>query len=369
MTIRPIALLPLVLAACSGGPPVQTTPSSGCAPLWADSAAAALVEGLVAATESGLPVWDDYDLSDATYVVYAGESAAGGACVGVWEAGRSIAYGEVPDAPRLPTLIYGFYLPPGARGAVSARGARPRLPTRGAQPRSLASWLKSAGVGRATIVPVTVEDFPMELPTLFKVQVALHEGFHAQVQSPHWAGRSKGWPVWDRQPDRDGLQACYAGTDAAASAVEEERETLARTVDALLDGAAPTVCRLGADFLAQRAARYRMLRGVQVARYDSTPGTCQEAEAIMELEEGTADYASWAQLYTLGQASREQLMRRYRAVQDDMFYLTGAMQLHAVALMDPDGMRRVARRIAASKSPDDGSITAVFEDALDAYCR
>jgi hypothetical protein len=358
---RSIGFSCLALAACSGGPPVQTTPSAGCAPLWADSATAALVDGLVQATESGLPVWGDYDLSDATYVVYAGESAGGRACVGVWEAGRTVAYGEVPDAPRLPTLIYGFYLPPGARGAV---------PTRGAQPESLAKWLKSAGVGRATIVPVTVEDFPMELPTLFKVQVALHEGFHAHVQSPHWAGSSGGtWPVWDRQPDRDGLQACYAGRSAAAAALEDEREALARMVDALLDGVAPTACRRGADFLDRRAARYRMLRGVRVARHDSTPGTCREAESIMELEEGTADYASWAQLHALGLASREQLMRRYRAIQDDVFYLTGAMQLHAVALMDPDGMRRVARRIGASDSPEEGSITAVFEDALDSYCR
>ena len=89
----------------------------------------------------------------------------------------------------------------------------------------------------------------------------------------------------------------------------------------------------------------------------------------MELEEGTADYASWTVLYELGRASRARLMSRYRARQNDVFYLTGAMQLHAVALMDPDGMADVARRIGASGSPEEGSIAAMFERTLGAYCR
>lgn len=356
---RPGAVL-LILAACAGAPPVPAIPSTTCAPVWADSATAELVEELVRVTGTGRPVWGDYDLGDGWFVVYAGESAPGGACLGAVKGGRVVAYGELADAPRLPTPLYGFYLPAGTDGAV---------PTRNEQPASVTSWLESVDVGRATIVPVAIEDFPMELSTLAKLQVALHEGFHVQVQSPHWSGSAKGWPRWDRQPDRAGLQACYGGTEVVASSVAQEREALARTVEALLDDDGATACRAGADFLAQRAARYDMLRDVRVARHDSTPGTCREAEAIMELEEGTADYASWTVLYELGRTSRDRLMGRYRAVQDDVFYLTGAMQLHALALIEPDGMEEVARRIGASRSPETGSITALFADALDGYCR
>jgi hypothetical protein len=111
-----------------------------------------------------------------------------------------------------------------------------------------------------------------------------------------------------------------------------------------------------------------MLADVRVARADGTPGTCAEAEAIMELEEGIADWASWTVLYDLGLASRESLIRRYRAIQDDAFYLTGAMQLHAVQLMQPDSIADVMVRIAASSGPDIGSPTALLTRALASFC-
>ena len=282
-----------------------------------------------------------------------------------------MAYGQVPEPPRLSTPLYGFYLPRDDRGAV---------PSRGTQPAAVASWLESVGANRATIVPAAIDDFPMELSSLAKLQVALHEGFHVQVQSPHWAGRDPaggsrgrassgpGWPAWDRQPDRTGLPRCYRSTKEVAAAAEAERAALTGMVESLLDGVPTAACRAGAEFLDRRQARYRLMTDVAVARADSTPGTCREAEAVMELEEGTADYASWTQLFELGLVSRAGLMRRYRAVQNDVFYLTGAMQLHAIALMRPEGMADVARRIGRSGSPEEGSITTVFTAVLDTYC-
>ncbi len=275
----------LVLAACAGPPPVATAPSPGCAPLWADSPAVALVEGLEAATGSREPVWGAYGLDDGWYVVVAGESAGGGSCLGAWHGGRAVAYGEVAEPPRLSTPLYGFYVPEAVEGPV---------PSRGEQPAAVASWLKRAGAGRAAIVPVTIRDFPMELSALTKLQVALHEGFHVQVQWLHWAGRDRSgglrgqsggrsWPVWDRQPDRTGLQACYRGADSVADSVAAEREALAGAVEALLDDDATAACRAGRAFLDRRTARYEALADVAVLRADSTPGTCPEAEAIMEL--------------------------------------------------------------------------------------
>ncbi|MFW5947408.1 MAG: hypothetical protein ACOCUW_02845 [Gemmatimonadota bacterium] len=346
-------------ASCHGPPPVPPVPSAGCAPLWADSNAAALVDALATATANRDPVWGDYDLGDAWYVVDAGRSSAGGACLGAWTAGRTVAYAELPVGPALGTPLYGFYVPDGTRGRVPSSE----------QPAAVRAWLEDMGVERATIVPTVIEGFPMELSTLTRLQMALHEAFHVEVQfrrpPRRWIRR---WPSWDRQPDRAGLQACYREPKAVASSLEEERDALVRTVEALLDGSPTTACRAGEVFLARREARYGMLEEVRVARHDSTPGTCREAEAIMELEEGTADYASWTALYRAGLVSRERLMQRYRAIQDDVFYLTGAMQLHATALMRPDGMEAVARRIARSESPDEGSITAIFADALETYC-
>jgi len=66
----------------------------------------------------------------------------------------------------------------------------------------------------------------------------------------------------------------------------------------------------------------------------------------------------------LGIASRESLLRRYRAIQNAAFCMTGAMELHAVRLLRPDSVRVLARRIAESEGPDVGGPTALFAGAL-----
>lgn len=71
----------------------------------------------------------------------------------------------------------------------------------------------------------------------------------------------------------------------------------------------------------------------------------------MELQEGTADYASWTLLYDLGQTSRERLIQKYQAVRNDVFYLTGAMQLHAVHSCIPAAWRRSRTRSSSRQLP------------------
>lgn len=336
-----------------------------CAALWADSAATAFVDELAAVTASEAPVWPGYDLGDGAYVLHAGDAESGAACLGVWQGGRAIAYNALPDAPELSTPLYGYHLPQST--ATEETGAVVPAP-RGRQPESIRTWLHEVGVERATILPVTVEDFPIALPALVKTQVAIHEGFHVEVQSPHWAGGSDHWPTWDRQPARQDIRACYTAGEAVSGAFADEREHLVRTVEVLLDGDATAACEAGRAFLDRRQARYELVADVTVAHYDGSPGTCRDAEAIMALEEGTADYASWTQLFELGRATREQLLGRYRAQQADAFYLTGAMQLHAIQRMDPAGLMAAFERIAASASPETGSITAAFENALETFC-
>ncbi|MFW6010816.1 MAG: hypothetical protein ACOC9H_02745, partial [Gemmatimonadota bacterium] len=153
------------------------------------------------------------------------------------------------------------------------------------------------------------------------------------------------------------------------TAVADERESLAQMVEAMLDGRRSDACAAGAEFLEGRRARYALLEGVEVSASDGSPGSCAVAEAVMELEEGSADYASWTMLFQLGRASRDQLMRRYRAVQDDAFYLTGAMQLHAIELMEPDEIGGMRERIAAAATADSGAIQVLFEESLERWCR
>lgn len=338
-------------------------PPPACAGLWSTPAASGFVEVLVAATDAPDPVWPGYDLQDASYILHAGDTESGDACLGLWRGGRALGYARLPVTPRLGTLLYGYLLPDAAR-----RSAGTGFPE-GRQPEELRTWAESLDVERATILPVEVEDFPIELPPLVRAQLALHEGFHVEVQSPHWSGAAANWPTWDRQPERARVQACYTATPEVEAAFAAERESLARMVEALLDGRRSDACRAGAAFLEQRAARYALLDTVVVPGSDGSPGTCATAEAVMELEEGTADYASWTRLFQLGQADRDQLLRRYRAVQRDAFYLTGAMQLHAIELMEPEEMGPVTERIAGSTTADSGAIQVVFEETFGRWCR
>lgn len=342
------------------GPLVDVPPTEGCREAWSREAARAFVSILEEATASSASVWEGYDLADGTYVLHAGSTTSGAACLGAWRGGKTLDFAELPDAPRLSTPLYGYLLPEGDYEGFGS--------SLGSQPPSVRDWLSDLGVHRATILPVEVPDFPIRLSPLVKVQLAIHEGFHVEVQSSHWAGGEARWPVWDRQPDRPGVVSCYAGSPAMEVAVTPEQDALLEHVQALLDGNVPRACSAGADFLARRAARRNLVAGIAVLRNDGTPGTCEEAEAIMELEEGAADYASWTQLFEAGLATRDRLIERYSARQDDMYYLTGAMQLHAISLMAPDRLLSVIGEIARSGAPGEASLEAIFARTLGTYC-
>lgn len=362
MLVCPQLGLSLLLGIACGAQPAPM-PSTECSSLWERSEASGFVETLTAATATSQPVWPGYDLRDGSYVLYAGDTPSGAACVGLWQAGRAVSYAQLPVSPHFSTPLYGYFLPDAPR-----RKAGDSFPS-GRQPGELASWLESNGVVRATLMPVQIEEFPMELPPLVKAQVGLHEAFHVEVQSPHWVGAEANWPSWDRQPDRTDMQACYAATPNIEETLAEEREGLVRMIEALLDNRRDDACRAGRDFLERRSERYLLLDTLRVQGSDETATSCSVAEAIMELEEGTADYASWTKLFELGLASRDQLLRRYRAVQDDVFYLTGAMQLHAIAAMRPESVDAATARIAASETVQSGAIQTVFEETLANWCR
>lgn len=361
MTRKATVWLLFVVAAC--GREALPTPPPECATVWNGADASDLIEQLLQATGADRNVWTDYDVGDGAYVLFASVPDSSGTCVGIWQDGRALSFALTAEQPGLLTPLYGYYFRSDWYG-----GSDDPMVEESAQPLSVRTWLESTGVQSAIILPVTVRDFPIELSALVKVQLAMHEAFHVDVQGPRWWASTGNWPTWDEQPDRSGLQACYAANDEVAAAFEAERQQLVSLIESLLDSDTATACESCRAFLAQRMARYEMLADVHVLRQDSTEASCAEAEAILEIEEGTADFASWTVLYDLGLASRELLIRRYSAIQNDAFYMTGNMQLHAVQLMQPDSMMDVMRRIAESTGPDDGSPTAVLARALESFC-
>lgn len=359
------------LFACGGGggagglPPSagSVEPSPECAPLWRTESALAFAKGLALATAPASPVWVDYQAAQGSFVLNAGDNGAGGSCLGLWQGGRVTSYATTVDPPRLLTPLYGYHFPYRGTG-----GPFDALVAAATQPESVRAWLAQGGVKTAILMPIDIKGLPFTLTPLQKVQIAIHEAFHVDVQARRWLDSAGDWPSWDLQPDRAGLSACYSGSPAVESALTAERQALDSLINALLDGEPQAACQAGEAFLGRRSRRYEALGAVSVARSDGTMGTCGEAEAVMEMEEGVADYASWSRLFDLGLASRDELIRRYRAQQNDVYYLSGAMQMHAVALMRGGGTIEATRRMAASTSAEVGSPTAMLRESLGNFC-
>jgi len=237
----------------------------------------------------------------------------------------------------------------------------------GQQAPDFSHWMKQLAIERAVYMPVSFPDFPIELTALKKVQLAVHESFHVEVMLPVWFTGSGPWPQWDRQPDRPGVQACYTHSDTVAALMQREKAALANMVEALLSQKKEVAIKAGEQALQWRAERYEWLDTVAVALQDGSPEACATVEALMELEEGLADYASWTKLYEAGVVTTEQLLQRYRANQKDHFYLTGAMFLHAISLMRSGDIVPIIERIIASESVEEGSLQRFFEEALSEY--
>ena len=162
--LGPAAPLLAVLAVAACGEPAPPTPSAECEPLWSAEPAAEFVDLLTRVTATELRAWEGYDLGDAAYVLHAGPSEAGRACLGAWRGGEAVAFAALPESPTLSTPLYGYHLP-----EASDDAARERFTAAGGQPGSVRAWLAEAGVDRATIMPV-IDSIAVAAMAMLKIQ-------------------------------------------------------------------------------------------------------------------------------------------------------------------------------------------------------
>lgn len=340
----------------------QTASDCGCEELWSKEAATSFVQILENATREPLNVWGDYYPGQGEIVLNAGLTKDSLHCIGIWKDGKNIAYGCVKDHPRMLTPLFTYYLDyesadPNLRGLTGTRDESP----------GFNRFMKENGVVSAVYMPVEFPELPFEIPALKKVQLAIHESFHVEVQFPQWMLGEGYWPHWDQQPDRPGVQDCYTHPVAAAM-IRNEMETLAGLLEALLNNEASTACRKGKQYLDMRNQRYDSLRSVTVKLYDQSPGDCRTVESIMEIEEGLADYASWTYLYNASIISKEEILDRYRAKQQDHYYLSGNMLMHAIELMDPSSIHQIIDELVSSPDLQKGNLLYLFEREFGKYC-
>lgn len=361
--MRWLLLLPL-LVACGG--PADDDDSApeddddappripaACEEVFGDPWTVGLLSGLDAVGELTEPYWSSHDPEDFVTVLFA--EADSDTCALIHR-GTVQAYGTLSAPPNLLTPLFGYQLP----WTTGPDWVQP-LADAAVQGDELRDWLAGHGVERATLLPAhEVTDAGFGVSALSHLQIAVHEGFHVDVQMPAWFGEAEHpWPAWDQQPARAQLAACYVD-------VAVEQAALADAVDAAWSGDPEEALDAYASFLSLRTARRADLAAVTVDGADGAPLPCVEAEAILELEEGLAEYAGWAMLRDAGQATDADVLASLRATTAEPFYRLGAGQALLALALDPEGFSAWVQAIAGSDSAAAGSVESVTRARLDA---
>lgn len=344
---------------------ISEKPSCDCDSLWKKEDVADFIHLLEKATSQPTPVWPGYHLNDGTYIISAGQTRDGNHCLGLWQKGKVISYARFKNTIKMLTILYSYYLDYPEIGTI------PDEPffTTAAKVPEFKEWMRDMHISSAVYMPVDFSKLPFKVPALTKLQLAIHEAFHIEVMLRYWYTHKGSWPAWDKQPDRSGMQSCYTYNDSDRVLIRKELTILADMIDALINDQRRKACTLGYSYLKERDNRYQKTGPVKVRLGDNTDGDCKTAEAFLELEEGLADYGSWTLLYNIGMASKEDLLKRYRAQQNDHFYLSGAMLMHALTLMDKKPVERVIMEIVDSPSVEDGSLLHFFQNKLADFCE
>ena len=340
-------------------------PSCDCDSLWKKKDVSDFIELLERSTSQPKFVWPGYHLNDGAYIISAGQTAAGNHCLGLWQKGKVKSYARFHNTLRMLTPLYSYYLEYPEMSIIPDE----LYFTTAAKVPEFKEWMRDMHVSSAVYMPVDFSKLPFKVPALVKLQLAIHEAFHIEVMLRYWYTNKGNWPAWDQQPDRSGMQSCYTYNDSDRIQIKKELTILADMIEALIDGQKVKACILGYSYLKERESRYRKTSEVSVKLGDETEGDCKTAESFFELEEGLADYGSWTLLYNMGMASKEDLLRRYRAQQNDHFYLSGAMLMHAITLMDKKTIEQVIQKIINSPTVKEGSLLRFFQDELANYCE
>lgn len=376
--LRSGAAIAITLVAVVGAGPAEA--QRPCSAAFADSLSVRTIRTFerVAAVP---PVWDDYTLARHPLLLLADSTFRGRAetpvCAAIWRSGRPLEMIELAARPPFSSPIYGM-IDSDPIGSGATEDARDLSVVRRPAPEAVVAGLRGRGITRVVVLNV-----PMHLGTLgrlgevlrqagadlalMQADLAVHESFHLHSQFPTWLHqeRAYSWPAWDHQPDRAELrQRCYAGSPGLARALEAELQALVAAYDAVAVDSARRDVALGLGharrFVELRRARRALQDTMTVAR-GSARISCELAEDVMELEEGTSQWIGHATTVHAGLTTTAELRGRYAGQNPEVFYQLGPLQLWVLnALLGGDEVRRITASIARSTGPE-GGLFAEFE--------
>lgn len=183
--------------------------------------------------------------------------------------------------------------------------------------------------------------------------LAHHEAFHHFFQNA-LDNSPKRWPAWDEQPDRNNMgKVCYGvglGNDLEKIYRSEKQAVLA-AVEAMQNGDEKITLEKTSLFIQFRKQRYQLLErsGIRVVRGIDFV-SCEEAEAVMELEEGTAFFVEATADLAAGVLPPKDLVKTFLSTPPDFdpFYVLGASEIFL--LSRTVGLKRLQSDFAKSTS-------------------
>jgi hypothetical protein len=363
MTIRH-ALLAIVLgAACSSAPPKPAPPvvpkptTPVCDAFFASPRLQRFLGMLDKLATIDAPPWSDYRTEQHPVVLLGPDRPAPPTCALVWR-GHELARLALAEPVEMKIGPYRFWTsdPIGPHALPVMKGLGELMKS---APQDLVTALASIGVTRAMMLRIDFDPGPLAQLDLLRYFSSydvlgfmwiVHETFHLYSQFPVWLDQPAryAWPAWDHQPSRPELVAnCYGGKDAPLA--KDEHAALFEAFGAVYRHSdRSAACAAVQKFLAARAARYASLADARVATAE-TPIGCEQAEAIMELEEAVPTYIANAVMLDLGVVSLDQVEVSFQQPVLEPFYGFGAFQLMVLRrLLDRDALRAATERIAKS---------------------
>ena len=363
MPIRHAILAIVLAAACSSAPPKLAPPAApkpttpACDVFFASPGLQRILGMLDKLATIDAAPWLDYRTEQHPVVLLGPDQPAPPTCALVWR-GHELARLALAEPVEMKTGPFRFWTsdPIGPHAVPAMKGLGELMAS---APQDLATALASIGVTRAMMLRIDFEQGPLaklDLSRYFssfdvlRFLWVVHETFHLYSQFPVWLDQPAryAWPAWDHQPSRPELVAtCYGGKDAPFA--KDERAALFEAYGAVYRRSDRTAaCTAVQKFLAARAARYASLADARVATAE-TPIGCEQAEAIMELEEGVPSFIANVIALDLGVVSLDQIDAGFQQPLAEPFYGHGAFELMVLRrLLDRDALRAATERITKS---------------------
>lgn len=320
---------------------------------------------------SGTEAWPGYRLSEHDVVFeWLGDDTH---CFAHWSQGEVVVVAGHAQPMQLMLGIFGFLITDYADKSEAERMGGFLV---GDVPPSILASLRERSATAALAWVMNPEhilaDHPLgdamaENPRLWRAFLIAHESVHVNLQFARMFGGDTRYeyPSWSVQPDRAALVATCYEHESARALHEQEMVENADAVRDVFAGRVDEGRAHAQEFIRLRRQRYAALGEATVPGQNGTQHSCEEAEAIWELDEGLADYVAARALIEGGVAQPDWFIERIteRENLDASFYYSGSGQLIFLWKLSPGTLDETLSAIVASERPQD-AIFGQFARAL-----